>query len=157
MVWDRPKPIGGVTMGYRILFLPSESTLTPELRSALDWKDVEFVGAPDRDWITLVSVTFNEPGVVMLVDGAADQANAFLSLPEDRRLQITFHTERLGESFRRSLADGFEEVLKQMRGAGLDPPQEGRVFITGMNGLGHFACEAYVRRPSPDPLGLLRL
>lgn len=155
MVWDRPDPIGGITMGYRIVFFPSESTVTPEMRNSTKWKGVEFVGVPARDWITIVTVTINDPGIEMRVDGAADQAAAFLEMPAGQRLQVTFHTEQLGDDFRLAIVSGYKRVLHEMRDAGLTPPPDGRLFVTGSTPLGHFASEVNVTRPTPDPLGMV--
>jgi len=154
-VWDRPDAIGGITMGYRILFLPSESTLTPEMRHSMKWGDVEFVGVPARDWITIVTVTINDAGVDMRVDGAKSQAAALLDMPAGQRLQITFHTEQLGDDFRLALIGGYHRAMREMREARLTPPPNGRLFVTGSTPLGQFAAELNVTRPNPDPLRII--
>jgi len=154
-VWDRPPSSGGITVGCRILFLPSEFSVTPELRRTLNWKHVEFLGVPVTGWITVATVSINEPGAEMLVDGAGDQAAGFLPMPTGERLQLTLHTEILGEDFRRSIATGFQRALSQMMVTGTRPPPESRLFITGARGGARFAVEANVTRPDPDPLRLL--
>lgn len=154
MVWDRPAPEDGVTVGYRLLFFPSESTLTPAMRAGLKWRGVEFVGVPARDWITVVTISINEPGVVMAVDGAGDQAAALLDMPAGRRLQVSFHTEILGSDFRDAVAQGYRTTLQHMSEEGVPVVADGRLFVTGMRGADHFACELNVTRPSPDPFQL---
>jgi hypothetical protein len=154
-VWDRPDAVGGVTIGYRILFLPSESVVTPALRQSLDWKKVEFLSVPMSGYITVATVSINDPDVQMLVDGAADQAAGFLDMPDGKRLQLTLHTEVLGEDFRCAIAAGFQQGLALMRAAEVVAPSEGRMIITGTRGDARFAVEARVGRPDPDPLRLL--
>ena len=153
-VWSRPTATEGVIIGYRILFLPSEFAVSPTIRQTLDWTRVEFVGAPPAGWITVATVSINDPEVVMLVEGAGDQAASFLDLPNGHRLQLTFHTEILGDDFRRSIARGYQDALRKTLAAGVAAPPQGRLFITGNRGDERFAVEVNVTRPEPDPLRL---
>ncbi len=156
MKWDRPSPFGGVTIGYRIVFLPSELAVEPEHRPARPWKGVEFVPGAPEGCVTIATVTLNDPGAHMAVDGAIEQHHGFLPLPDGGRVQLTLHTEPLGEDFCRSLAAGYRESIARATAAGVDLTRGDRLFMVGRGGpdASPFAAEANVHRPEPDPLRL---
>jgi len=104
-------------------------------------------------YITVATVSINDPGIDMRVDGAGDQAAGFLDMPDGKRLQLTVHTEVLGDDFRRAIADGYQLMLAQMRAADV-PVAEGRLLVTGSRGDSRFAVELNTVRPEPDPLRL---
>lgn len=153
MTWDRPEPVGGITMGYRILFLPSELAITPALRPARSWKNVEFVPAASEGCVTLATVTLNEPGHRMAVDGAVDQNHGFLALPTGGEVQLTIHTETFGDAFRKALADAYQEGRDRTEAAGVRVPPGGRMFLVGAGGSdgSPFAAEIDFHRPDLDP------
>lgn len=156
MTWDRPEPVGGITMGYRVLFLPTELAITPALRPAQSWKDVEFVPAASEGCVTVATVTLNEPSHRMEVDGAIDQYHGFLTAPTGGEAQLTLHSEVFGDAFRKALANAYQEGRKRADAAGVGIPPGGRMFLVGAGGSdgSPFAAEVNFHRPDPDPLKL---
>jgi hypothetical protein len=161
-VWDRPAPMGGITIGYRILFLPSELALTPDLRPERDWRAVEFVPSTQVGAVTVATVTINEPGYEMTVAGPdrvplVDQHHGFIPLSDGRRVQLTFHHETLADEMLGTLRGGYAQARATSETAGAVPGPTGRIFLVGSNPHGHFATEVNYFRPDPDPLGMPRV
>jgi len=156
--WDRPAPVDGITMGYRILFLASELAVTPDLRSTRLWRSVEFFPGATVGGVTIAAITINEPGRRMAVgmDGRLldEQRYRFLSIPTGGQVQLTVHSEPLGEDFRRSLAAAYTQGRALTAAGGYEPPATGRMFLAGEYGGSHFAAEVNFHRPDPDSLRL---
>ena len=153
--WDRPDPVGGITIAFRILLLPSELAVTPSMRDSRHWKDVEFVPGATVGNVTIATVTLNEPGHDMAIDGEIEQFHGFLPLHNGGKLQLTIHHEALGTDFLNGLAKGFRECRDYAIANTSEIPADGRIFAVGRGGSDNtpFSFEANLHRPADDPLG----
>jgi hypothetical protein len=157
-VWDRPDPmVPGITMGFVILFFPSELSITPSLRSASSaWARGETEIIPTASEPAVATVTLNDPGYVLAAARANAQYQRFLPLSSGREVQLLVHTEPLGRDSAevQSLRAPYEEVCR--RCADLNPPSGARVFLgSRRDSDGHrFATEVNYHRPDDDPLNL---
>lgn len=85
LTWDRPDPVGGAMLGFRILYLHSELALTPDQRPADRWKGTEFFPVSRAGDLTVATVTLNEPGVEIPLGDAVDPHRRFLPRPGGER------------------------------------------------------------------------
>jgi hypothetical protein len=71
-------------------------------------------------------------------------------------MQLTIHSEVLGEGFGRDLALAHQEWRKRSEVASLNVPDRGRRFLVGPGGIDWscFAAEVNFHRPHPDLLSL---
>jgi hypothetical protein len=155
MKWNRPEQIGGITMGFRILFLPSELSLLPTDRPARRWREVEWVPAAPLGSVTVATVTLNSGVQEMIVEGVG-QYHGFLPLAGGGRLQLTLHQEVLGEGFRAGISNAFRYARAFAEAIGVTVPTTGRTFLVGRGGSDNspFATEVAFHRPSEDALRL---
>ena len=161
MKWERPAEVGGITMGFRILFLPSELAVLPEQRISDKWKAVDWVPAPPAGCVTIATVTLNREGHAFAV-ADVDQWHGFIPLSDGGNVQLTLHTEQFGDGFRKGVSVAFRQAVEKTRAfeeqSGTSVPQTGRIFLVGRGGSDDspFSTELAYHRPARDPLNLCR-
>jgi hypothetical protein len=156
MVWDRPAPVEGITLGYRIFFFPSELSILPSDRPSSKWRGVTFIPAAPPNSVTLALVTLNEPGRTFDLLNT-NYYRDFLPLPNGGQLQLTIQALNLDEEFRKSLMIGYRRAIMLGLELGVKVPSTTRIFLTGSSDDGGwpFSTEVNLVRPDPDPLLLL--
>jgi len=156
MVWDRPPPVDGITLGFRIFYFSSELSILPADRIPQKWRGVDFVPTGPEGTITLALITLNEPGRTLTVPNE-DQYRNFLPLPDGGQVQLTIHSIELDEDFRRSVMVGYRQAVMMGLDFGITVPPTTKFFLTGTSDEGGwpFATEVNLLRPDPDPLHFL--
>lgn len=156
MVWDRPSPVDGITLGYRIFFFPSELSLHQNDRPSTLWRGVDFAPSGLVGTVTLALITLNEPERTLVLPNV-DQYRSFLPLPDGGQVQLSIQTLALDEPFRRSVMIGYRKAVMSGLDLGIKVPPSGRIFLVGKSDVGDwpFATEVSLVRPDPDPLRFL--